>query len=152
MANTPIPLLLVKQGDVTVVYVVQNVDPEDVEEVQQKLESDDMADAIGDNLQDAGLDDANVQEADAGVATVEVSEEPVIEASQVVNGVTLEQAQTEEFQDAAKEAVVEQLKVPAEDVTITAIAEDEEGHVVITYQVSDLMAINLISIRPLDDQ
>ena len=136
----------------TVVYVVQNVDPEDVEEVQQKLESDDMADAIGDNLQDAGLDDANVQEADAGVATVEVSEEPVIEASQVVNGVTLEQAQTEEFQDAAKEAVVEQLKVPAEDVTITAIAEDEEGHVVITYQVSDLMAINLISIRPLDDQ
>ena len=104
-----------------------------------------------------------------GVATVEVTEEPVIEASQVVNGVTLEEAQSEEFQgmyahlppllplishrltsllyipfihlayifyaftslpspfftlsDAAKEAVVDALKVPAEDVTITAVTE-----------------------------
>ena len=44
------------EGHVTVVYVVQNVDPEDVEEMQQQLESDDMAEAIGDNLQDAGFD------------------------------------------------------------------------------------------------
>ena len=62
-----------EDGDVTVVYVVQGVDPEDVEEVQQQLESDDMADAIGDNLQDAGFDDADVESADSAPATVEVS-------------------------------------------------------------------------------
>ena len=136
-----------EKGDVTVVYVVQNVDPEDVEEMQEQLESGDMADAIGDNLQDAGFDGANVQDADVGVATVEVVEEPVIEASQVVNGVTLEQAQTDEFQDAAKEAVVEELKVPAEDVTITAVTEDEDGHVVFTYQVADVDPLEQIAVQ-----
>ena len=88
------------------VYVVENVDPEDVEEVEQQLESGDMADAIGDNLQDASFDGAKVQEADAGVATVEVTEEPVIEASQVVNGVTLEEAQSDEFQGKHRQLLV----------------------------------------------
>ena len=86
-------------GDVTVVYVVQGVDPEDVEEVQEQLESGDMADAIGDNLQDAGFDGADVEDADSAPATVEVVEEPVIEAQQeIAGGVTLEQAQGEVFQ------------------------------------------------------
>ena len=66
--------------------------------MQEQLESGDMAEAIGDNLEDAGFDDAHVREADVGVATVEVTEEPVIEASSVVNGVTLEEAQSDEFQ------------------------------------------------------
>ena len=98
-------------GHVVVVYVVQGVDAEDIEEVQQQLESGDMADAIGDNLQDAGFDGADVQEADAAPATVEISQEPVIESEQPVNGVSLDQAQSDEFQDAFEEAVAGKLGV-----------------------------------------
>ena len=98
-------------GHVVVVYVVQGVDPEDIEEVQQQLESGDMADAIGDNLQDAGFKGADVQPADAAPATVEISQEPVIESDQPVNGVSLDQAQSDEFLDAFEEAVAGKLGV-----------------------------------------
>ena len=80
------------------VYVVENVDPEDVEEVEQQLESGDMADAIGDNLQDAGFKGADVSPADAAPATVEISQEPVIQANQPIGGASFEQAQTDDFQ------------------------------------------------------
>ena len=81
-------------GTVVVVYVVQNP-PDDAEE---DLESRDMAEAIGGALQEAGFDDAQVSAADAAPATVEITQEPVIESQQPVNGVTLDQAQSDEFQ------------------------------------------------------
>ena len=136
------------EGDVTVVYVVQNVDPEDVEEMQEQLESGDMADAIGDNLQDNGFDGADVEEADSAPATVEVTQEPVIEAQQeIAGGVTLEQAQGETFQDAFEEAVAEQLGVDAEDVDITSVETDEKGAVIVTYQVSDVDPLDQIAVE-----
>ena len=81
-------------GTVVVVYVVQNP-PDDAEE---DLESRDMAEAIGGALQEAGFDDAQVSAADAAPATVEITQEPVIESQQPVNGVTLDQAQSDKFQ------------------------------------------------------
>ena len=83
-----------EDGNVVVVYVVQNP-PEDAEE---DLESRDMAQAIGGALQEAGFDDAQVSPADAAPATVEISQEPAIESEQPVSGVTLDQAQSENFQ------------------------------------------------------
>ena len=57
-----------------------------------------MAKAIGDNLQDAGFKEADVTPADAAPATVEVTQEPVIQASQPIGGASFEQAQTDDFQ------------------------------------------------------
>ena len=99
------------EGHVVMVYVVQGVDPEDVDDMQQQLESGDMADAIGDNLQDAGFKGADVSPADAAPATVEISQEPVIESQQPVNGVTFDQAESDEFQDAFEEGVAGKLGV-----------------------------------------
>ena len=78
---------------------------------QDTAESRDMAAAIGDNLHDAGFDDATVALADAEVATMEISEEPVVEATQTIAGVTLEQAQSEEFQVAVETAVAARVGV-----------------------------------------
>ena len=46
----------------------------------------------------AGFDDVEASPADAAPATVEISQEPVIESEQPVNGVSLDQAQSDEFQ------------------------------------------------------
>ena len=120
-------------GNVVVVYVVQNP-PEDAED---DLESRDMAEAIGGALQEAGFDDAQVSPADAAPATVEVTQEPVIESEQPVNGVTLDQAQGEVFQEAFEEAVAEQLGVDPEDVDVTDVSRDEDtGAINVTYQVT----------------
>ena len=57
-----------------------------------------MAKAIGDNLQDAGFKGADVSPADAAPATVEISQEPVVQANQPIGGASFEQAQTDDFQ------------------------------------------------------
>ena len=64
----------------------------------QAMETNDMAKAIGDNLQDAGFKGADVQPADAAPATVEISQEPVVQANQPIGGASFEQAQTDDFQ------------------------------------------------------
>ena len=75
--------------------------------------------------------------ADAAPATVEVTQEPVIESEQPVNGVTLDQAQGDVFQEAFEEAVAEQLGVDPEDVDVTDVSRDEEtGAINVTYQVT----------------
>ena len=76
-----------------------------------------MADAIGDNLQDAGFKSAEVEPADAAPATVEISQEPVIESQQPVSGVTFDQAQSEDFQDAFEQGVADKLGVSLSVVT-----------------------------------
>ena len=62
------------------------------------METNDMAKAIGDNLQDAGFKGADVAPADAAPATVEVTQEPIIQANQPIGGASFEQAQTDDFQ------------------------------------------------------
>ena len=51
---------------------VTDVDPLDQIAVEKAVESDDMADVIGDNLQEAGFAGADVEAADAQITTVEV--------------------------------------------------------------------------------
>ena len=48
------------------------MDPLDQIAVEKAVESDDMADVIGDNLQEAGFAGADVEAADAQITTVEV--------------------------------------------------------------------------------
>ena len=124
------------EGHVVVVYVVQGVEPEDMEDMQQQMESGDMADAIGDNLQDAGFKGADVEPADAAPATVEVTEVPVIESEQPVSGVSLDQAQSEEFQDAFEEGVAGKLGLGKDEVEVTGVEKNEDGDVVVTYQIT----------------
>ena len=59
-------------GAVVVMYVVQGVDAGDVGDAQDSLQNRDMAAAIGENLHEAGFDDAEVGPADTGIANVQV--------------------------------------------------------------------------------
>ena len=93
----------------------------------------------------AGFDDVQASPADAAPATVEISQEPVIESEQPVNGVSLDQAQSEEFQDAFEAAVAEQLGVDPEDVDVTDVSINEEtGAVTVTYQVTGVDELDQI--------
>ena len=132
------------EGHVVVVYVVQGVEPEDMDNMQQQMESGDMADAIGDNLQDAGFKGADVEPADAAPATVEITQEPVIESAQTVSGVSLDQAQSEEFQDAFEEGVAGKLGVGKDEVEVTGVARDDDGDVVVTYQITGVDTLDQI--------
>ena len=59
-------------GAVVVMYVVQGVDAGDVGDAQDSLQNRDMAAAIGENLHEAGFDEAEVGPADTGIANVQV--------------------------------------------------------------------------------
>ena len=123
------------RGEIVVMYVVKNVEPADMDNMQKAMETNEMATAIGDNLKDAGFKGADVSPADAAPATVEVTQEPVIQANQPIGGASFEQAQMGDFQDAFCAAVAGQLGVDPKDVQVTDVVVDDHGAVTMSYQV-----------------
>ena len=63
--------------------------------------------------------------------------EPVLIAQQEFSGIDIEQAQSEDFQDAVEQAVADQLDIDPALVTVTSVTVDEEGDVVVVYVVQN---------------
>jgi hypothetical protein len=107
-----------------------------------------MASAIADNLQDEGFE-VDVEVASAELATVEsIAEaervdEQVIEVQQAVAGVTIEEAQSEEFEAAVESAVAAQLGVFPQDVAVTGVEVSDAGVVTVTYVVKNVQPDDL---------
>ena len=82
---------------------------------------------------------AQVGTAASGVATVEITQEPVIEAQQPISGVTFQQAQGDAFQGAFQDAVATRLGVDHDNIVITGVTQDgPNGAMVMGYQVQGL--------------
>ena len=63
--------------------------------------------------------------------------EPVLIAQQEFSGLDIEQAQSEDFQEAVEQAVADQLDIDPALVTVTSATVDEEGDVVVVYVVQN---------------
>ena len=76
---------------------------------------------------------------------MEITEEPVVEATQTISGVSLEQAQSDEFQDAIEAAVAARVGVDPEDVDITEVTVEDDGSVEVTYEIHGLDPLDQIA-------
>ena len=126
----------------TVLFVLKNVDDSNTKTVQKGLASKDTAANVGKALQGGGkgpCPKAQVGAAASGVATVEITQEPVIEAQQPISGVTMQQAQGDAFQGAFQGAVAERLGVDHDNIVITGVTQDgPNGGMVMSYQVQGM--------------
>jgi hypothetical protein len=94
-----------------------------------------------------GFDGADVQPAEAAVITVDIAEVPIVEATFTATGVTIEEAQSEDFEIAVEKAVAANLGVDSDSVDVVSVEEGEDGAVVVTFQVADVDVLDQLSVE-----
>ncbi len=133
------------KGPITFQYVVKDVDDDEATRVHAVLEDKRTAVNIGERMSAGPCPAAQVGPAISGVMTVEITQEPVIVAQQPVGGVSLEQAQQDDFKDAFAAGVGGKLGMNPASIEITGVSEGEDGAIVVAYQVNDVDTLSLIA-------
>ena len=87
-----------------------NVDTEDLPAVEAAAESQGTAAAIGTNLHEIGYNTAKPQPAEAAVSDVEIATLSVITFNQCIDGVSVEDAESDSFQATLVAAVDSQIQ------------------------------------------